>query len=508
MIIGMDWMQQTVDSVKLHPCGLVFKSLFDFVEANLEDGVTEYIKRAAYVAMIMVYNQWTEEGKRVMSIPTADSDKILLDNVLVFYHEFFKVLGKEMQTPLPQHGPQDIAIDLMPNTDPPSGKLYPMSQDKLALLRDYIEEMVMSGKIRPGKGTARSPIFFVKEKTGKMRLVVDYRGLNAITTKDKYPIPLMTTLMEQVQECTWFTKLDLKKGLNLIYVKEGDKWKTAFKTRYGLYKYTVMPFGLTNATSVFQRYVNHVLKDLTDRGMVPYIDDILIYAKSEKELVELTKQLLRKLEDNRLCLNVMKCVFHSCEVESVGYTIGSKEVRMSDDKVKHIVAWNAPRSVNEVQQFWGSANFYRRFIRSSSAISPPLTQLMKKGKIWNWTTECQEAFELLKKCFVEAPLLVNYHLDKPLIIETNASDLAKGAVLSQYEEGDKKWHPVAFYSKKFSPAELNYDVHDKEMVVIVNYMSEWCHMLVDCPRWVVVYTDHRNLEDFQHTKILDRCQAR
>ena len=171
-----------------------------------------------------------------MSISTADSDKILLEDVPVFYHEFSKVFGKEMQTALPQHGPQDIFIDLMPNTEPPACKLYPMSKDELALLRDYIEEIVMSGKIRPGKGTPGSAVFFVKEKTGKMRLVVDYRGFNASTIKDKYPIPLMTTLMEQVQDCTWFTKLDLKNGFNLIRVKEGDEWKTAFKTRYGLYE--------------------------------------------------------------------------------------------------------------------------------------------------------------------------------------------------------------------------------------------------------------------------------
>ena len=382
-----------------------------------------------------------------------------MEDVPVFYHEFSKVFSKAMQTALSQHGPQDIIIDLMLNTEPPSGKLYPMSQDELALLRDYIEEMVMSGKIRPGKGTAGSLVFFVKETTGKMHLVVDYRGFNAITIKDKYPIPLMTTLMEQVQECTWFTKFDLKNGSNLIRVKEGDEWKTAFKTRYGLYKYTVMLFGLTNAPSVFQRYMNHVPKDLTDRGVAAYIDDILIYAKTEEELVELTKQVLRKLEDNRLCVNAMKCVFHSREVEFVGYTIGSKGARMSDNKVKDILAWNAPSSIHEVQHFIGFTNFYRRFIRSYSAICAPLTQLTKKGRIWNWTTECQEAFELLKKFFVDAPILVNYHPDKPLMIETDASDLAKGAVLSQYEEGDKKWHPVAFYSKKFSPADTDNYFH-------------------------------------------------
>ena len=145
---------------------------------------------------------------------------------------------------------------------------------------------------------------------------------------------------------------------------------------------------------------------------------------------------------------------------------------MSDNKVKDLLAWNAPRSVHEVQQFLGFANFYRRFIRSYSAICAPLTQLTKKGQVWNWTAECQDAFGQLKKCFVEAPILVNYHPKKPLMIETDASDLAKGAVLSQYEETDKGWHPVAFFSRKFGPAELNYDVHDKEMVVIVDCMRE------------------------------------
>ena len=135
-----------------------------------------------------------------------------------------------MQSVLPEHGRQDCAIDLLPNTEPPSGKLYPMSQDELQLLREYIEEIVATGKIRPGKGHAGRPVFFVKQKMGKIHLVVDYRSLNAMTIQDKYAIPLMTTLMEQVQESTWFTKLDLKNGFNLIRVKAGDQWKTAFKT--------------------------------------------------------------------------------------------------------------------------------------------------------------------------------------------------------------------------------------------------------------------------------------
>ena len=269
-----------------------------------------------------------------------------------------------------------------------------------------------------------------------------------------------------------------------------------------------MPFRLTNAPSVFQRYINEVLKEYIDRGLVDYIDDILIYSKTEEELVDLTKKVLKKLLDNSLCVNAKKCVFHACEVEFVGYTIGQNGVKMSENKVKHILEWEAARPVHEVQQFLGFANFYRRFIRGYSSICHPLTQLTTKGQVWNWTNECQEAFNKLKVSFTEAPILTHYHPKKPLMIETDASDLAKGAVLSQYQDSDKKWHPVAFNSKKFSPAELNYDIHDKEMIVIVDCFKEWRHMLCRSPSRVMVYTDHRNLEYCQTTKILNRSQAR
>ena len=197
-----------------------------------------------------------------------------------------------------------------------------------------------------------------------------------------------------------------------------------------MYEYTVMPFGLTNAPSVFQRYFNEVLKEYIDRGVVAYIDDILIYSKTEEELVDLTKKVLRQLLDSSLCVNAKKCVFHPREVEFVGYTIGQNGVKMSENKVKHILEWEAPRSFHEVQQFLGFANFYRRFIRGYSSICRPLTQLTKKGQVWNWTNECQEGFNKRKVSFTEAPILTHYHLKKPLMMETDPSDLAKGAVLS------------------------------------------------------------------------------
>ena len=189
LVIGMDWVNNVVDSIKINPYGLVFKRPIDIVNIDEED-LTELIQQAAYVGVITVPNQWTLDGKRVFSICVLADDKntLLEASVHAFYHEFEKVFGKEMQSALPEHGAQDCAIELLPNTEPPSGKLYPISQDELQLPREYIKEMVATGKVRAGKGHAGSPAFFVKAKTGKMRLVVDYRGPNAITIKDKYPI--------------------------------------------------------------------------------------------------------------------------------------------------------------------------------------------------------------------------------------------------------------------------------------------------------------------------------
>ena len=251
LIIGMDWMNVIVDSIKINPYGLVIKRLIHIVDKDQEH-ITESVQEAAYVAIITISNEWSLEGKRIFAITVlADDKNILVEaSVPAYDHENEKALPKEMQSALPKHGPQHYAIDLLPNTDATSGKLYPMSQHELHLLREYMKEMVVTGNTRGGKGHAGSPVFLMKEKTGKMHLLVDYHSLNPITIEDKYPIPLISTIMEQVQESTQFTKLDLKNGFNLIRITAGGEWNTAFKTRYGLYKYKVMPFGLTNPPSV------------------------------------------------------------------------------------------------------------------------------------------------------------------------------------------------------------------------------------------------------------------
>jgi len=372
----------------------------------------------------------TGKVRRIMQIIMGEDLKTLAERLPVQYRDFVEIFGKAAQASRPAHGSQDMVIDLEPGKQPPSEKLYPLSPDELKLLKEYLDNLLRTGKIRPSKSSAGAPIFFAKQANGKLCIVVDYRGLNAITIEHKYSLPLMTTLMELVGTSQVFSKLDLKLGFNLLQIVEGDEWKTAFKTCYGLYEYTVMPLGLTNAPSVFQRHLNNILSEKIDRGVVVYIDNILIYTQTEEEHVELVRWVLKKLSENGLCVNIDKCIFYVPEVEFVGFQIGTQGVQMSQTKVEDILNWPAPRSVKEVQKFIGFANLYRRFIQGFSKLTLLIQTLTHNDVMWNWTQQCQEAFEELKHRFTTAPILCHYHPERRKQIETDALDLAKAGILS------------------------------------------------------------------------------
>jgi len=368
--------------------------------------------------------------------------------------------------------------------------------------------MERTGKIKRSTSAAGSPILFVPKPNGRgLRLYVDYRGLNSVTIPNRYPLPLMQELQDRVQGAQWFTKMDLKNGFNLIRIREGDEWKTAFRTRYGLYKFQVMPFGLTNAPSTFQDMINHVLSDLLDVGVLAYMDDILIYAKTREEHDRLVKDVLQRLEDKGLAVAAEKCVWSAQEVEFLGYVIGRNGIEMARNKVEAVLNWKTPRSLMETQSFLGFANFYRRFIQDNSRVARPLTELTKKSEKWVWTKEAEEAFRELKNRFTSAPILAHFDAQKPVIIETDASDFAIGAVLSQ-RDIKGRLHPVAFHSRKFAPAEINYEIHDKELLAIVDAFKHWRRYCEGATNQVQVFSDHQNLEYFTTTKVLNRRQAR
>jgi len=431
-----------------------------------------------------------------------------LEQVPMEFRQYLGVMGKELADALPEHRSYDCKIDLKEGSTAPWGPIYPLSEIELQTLREWLKEMEKTGKIRRLTSQAGAPILFVPKPNGRgLRLCVDYRGLNSITIPNQYPLPLMQELQDRVQGAQWFTKMDLKNGFNLIRIREGDEWKTTFRTRYDLYEFQVMPFGLTNAPSTFQDMMNHVLSDLLDVGVLAYMDDILVYAVTKSEHDHLVKEVLRRLQDKELAVSPEKCVWRAQEVEFLGYVIGKEGIKMSNDKVQAVLSWKIPKSLTEVQSFLGFANFYRHFIQDYSKVARPLTELTKKTEKWEWNDKAGRAFEELKQRFTSAPILAHFDAQKPVIIETDASDFAIGAVLSQRDD-EVRLHPVAFHSRKFQPAEINYEVHDKELLAVVDAFKHWRRYCEGAAHQVQVLSDHQNLEYFMTTKVLNRRQAR
>ena len=252
--------------------------------------------------------------------------------------------------------------------------------------------------------------------------------------------------------------------------------------------------------------MNEILADLLDVCAVVYLDDILIYSENLEEHRQHVKEVLKRLRKHKLYVSSPKCSFHQDKIEFLGYIISTASLQMDESKVQTTRDWPVPRRVKDVQSFLGFANFYRRFIKGYSELSAPLTFLTQKTTSWTWTMDCEEAFNTIKRAFTSAPTLKHWDPDSPLVLETNASDLALAAILSIQTEGNI--HPIAFHSRSLHTAELNYDVHDKELLAIVEAFKKWRHYLEGTATPVEVITDHKNLTYFCSSKLLTRRQAR
>lgn len=434
---------------------------------------------------------------------------------------FADVFSERQANELPERTDRDHAIDLESGKDPPYRSLYRLSPKESEVLREYLVTNLAKGWIRESKSPAGAPILFVPKKDGSLRLCVDYRGLNAITVKNRYPLPLIGETLDRLAGAKIYTQLDLRDAYHRIRIKEGDEWKTAFRTRYGHYEYTVMPFGLANAPATFQAYVNRALSDLLDICCVAYLDDIIIYSQDESSHVDDVQRVLERLRQYRLYAKLSKCAFEQKEIRFLGFIVAPDGIRMEPERVSTIRDWPTPRNVREVLQFTGFANFYRRFIEGYSRIAAPLTNLTK-GHEWArkgskadeaanarfvWTDEAQTAFETLKKRFTTGPFLKHFDPELPLRVETDASNFAISGILSQ-KQRDGHWHPIAYFSRKLQGPETRYETHDSEMLAIVEAFRHWRHYLEGSAHTVSVLTDHNNLTYFMTTKELNRRQAR
>ncbi|KAJ1041357.1 hypothetical protein NDA10_003262 [Ustilago hordei] len=350
---------------------------------------------------------------------------------------------------------------------PPQGPLYLKGPKEMSELRRYLDENLEKGFIRPSKSPARSPVLFVPKKDGGLRLCVDYRGLNEITVKNRAPLPLIEEQLFLLRKARIYTKLDLRAAYNLIRIAKGDEWKTAFGTQLGLYEYLVMPFGLANAPAHFQSFINDIFRDIIGIYVVVYLDDFLIFSDTEEAHVKHVTEVLTRLRSNRLFAKLSKCEFHTKTVEFLGYIIKPTGIEMDPEKVRTVKEWPMPESIHDIQRFLGFANFYRRFIAHFARIAKPLTALVKpieRFKKFELPEEAQQAFHKLIQAFTSAGVLQHFDYHLPTRLETDASDFAIAGVLKQEHEG--RWHPVAFYSRKMSSAEKNYEIHDKELLAV------------------------------------------
>jgi hypothetical protein len=399
--------------------------------------------------------------------------------------DFRDVFSPKEAEKLPPHQSHDHDIRLLEGGTPPFGPLYPMSRDELKAF------------IRPSSSPAASPVLFVKKPDRGLRFCVDYRSLNNISVKDWYPLPLVKESLNNLKGIKYFSKVDIIAAFNNVRMKAGQEYLTAFRTRFGLYESLVMPFGLSGDT----------LREYLDVFCTAYLDDILIYSCTRKEHEEHLRKILTALREAGLYAKIQKCEFFKSETTFLGVIVGRDGIRMDPKKIEAIQKWETPSCLTDIQAFVGFANFYRRFIRGFSKIITPIVALTRKGTKFYWNGNCQSAFNCLKTAFTEAPVLAPFDWEKQIVLETDASDYVSAGVLSQYGD-DGILRPVAFFSKKHSVTECNYEIYDKELLAIIRCFKEWRPELEGTGSLIKVITDHRNLEYFTTTKLLNRRQAR
>lgn len=435
-------------------------------------------------------------------------DKPDLSSVPSVYHDLGEVFSKSRALSLPPHRPYDCAIDLLPGAPLPSSRLYNLSRPEQEAMEHYIRDSLAAGIIRPSSSPVGAGFFFVDKKDKTLRPCIDYRGLNNITVKNKYPLPLIDSAFTPLHGTTIFTKLDLRNAYHLVRIREGDEWKTAFNTPLGHFEYLVMPFGLTNAPAVFQALINDVLRDFLNRFVFVYLDDILIFSKTPQEHEQHVRQVLQRLLENKLYVKAEKCDFHTSKVSFLGFVVESGQVKADTEKVKAVADWPIPSSRKQLQRFLGFANFYRRFIKNFSRVVAPLTKLTSPSKQFCWTPEAQSAFTTLKDLFTSAPVLRQPDPSRQFVVEVDASETGVGAVLSQRFDPHNRLYPCAFFSRRLTSAEKNYDVGNRELLAVKLALEEWRHWLEGAELPFLVWTDHKNLAYIQSARRLNSRQAR
>src|SRR5271169_4111306 len=514
IILGLPWLRETNPIIDWKKATLQWRTELGKLEMDTRKNPKTTIEEDEYLDRYWAMRETWINAKMTMAteqkaMENEQKKELSLEEMIPEkYHEFLDVFDEEKANRFPDSRSWDHEIKLKEGFEPKSFKNYNLTPAEQIEQDKFLKENLEKGYIRPSQSPMASPLFFVGKKDGKLRPCQDYRYLNEWTIKNAYPLPLISDIMDKLKGAKRFTKLNIRWGYINVRIKEGDKWKAAFKTNKGLFEPTVMFFGLCNSPATFQAMMDDIFKDMLDEGVViDYMDDLLIPASDNETSEKVTRRVLQRLREHDLYCKPKKCEFDQPKIEYLGMIIEEGKISMDPTKLRGIRDWPIPTTVKQVRAFLGFGNFYRRFIKKFSDLARPLNNLLKKDVKFEWTEETQTAFDTLKRKFTEEPVLIMPDHTKPFQIESDASKYASGAVLTQLDSnGDR--HPVSFISQTFNDAERRYEIYDRELLAIIRSLKEWRHYIQGSGHTTTVYSDHRNLTYFRTVKRLNDRQAR
>ncbi|KAL0556761.1 hypothetical protein IC582_005277 [Cucumis melo] len=496
VILGMDWLAANHASIDCSRKEVTFNppSMTSFKFKGEGSRSLPQVISAIRTSKLLSQGTW---GILASVVDTREADVSLSSEPVV--RDYPDVFPEELPG-LPPHREVEFAIELEPGTVPISRAPYRMAPAELKELKVQLQELLDKGFIRPSVSPWGAPVLFVKNKDGSMRLCIDYRELNKVTVKNRYPLPRIDDLFDQLQGATVFSKIDLRSGYHQLRIKDGDVPKTAFRSRYGHYEFIVMSFGLTNAPTVFMDLMNRVFRKFLDTFVIVFIDDILIYSKTEAEHEEHLRMVLQTLRDNKLYAKFSKCEFWLKQVSFLGHVVSKAGVSVDPAKIEAVTGWTRPSTVSEVRSFLVLAGYYRRFVENFSRIATPLTQLTRKGAPFVWSKACEDSFQNLKQKLVTAPVLTVPDGSGSFVIYSDASKKGLGCVLMQQGK------VVAYASCQLKSHEQNYPTHDLELAAVVFALKIWRHYLYG--EKIQIFTDHKSLKYFFTQKELNMRQRR